>query len=1102
MFFPQLYTKTSYSLLQSTIRVTDYIQEAKKSGYSVLAITDQNVLYGVPEFYQTCIKEGIKPIIGAVISYSYEERPYDLLVYAKDTTGYQQLMQLSSKKMIQENLLLDDFNETDHLIFVIPTQHSIKNDFEVAKNFETHWQSVKSKVAPQDFYVGVSDTDSEQKWLDFLVKNNESLCALHPIASLREEELFALETMKHIKEGSQLPLEDLTQQQNKMGKGFLLSEKEVMTRFQEANLAKALEGAQRLANSISFEFQFHQKLLPHYPVPGNKTAGEYLDELCQTQLSKRLAQITPEYQERLTYELSVIHQMGFDDYFLIVWDVMAFTHQNNIVTGAGRGSAAGSLVAYILEITDVDPLKYDLLFERFLNPERYTMPDIDLDIPDNRREDVLNYVREKYGQYHMSQIATFGTMAAKMVLRDVARVFGLSQSEANRWSKAIPNQLKITLKEAYQASKNLVELVNANEKNQLLFKTAIILEGLPRHVSTHAAGVVISDKNLLELVPLQKGSDEAFLTQYTMNDVEAIGLLKMDFLGLRNLSIIDYTLKVIKKVEKKELPIKQIPLNDPQTLLLFQQGDTTGVFQFESAGIRNVLRRLGPENIEDIAAVNALYRPGPMQNIDTFIARKKGKEAINYPDDSLMPILKNTYGVIVYQEQIMQIATKMAGFSLGQSDILRRAISKKKKEVIDKEREHFVNGTIQQGYSREKAVEVYDYIERFANYGFNRSHAFAYSFVGFQMAYLKAHHPGAFFASLMNSVRHNTTKLKEYIAEARKKKLKLVAPSINQSYYGFELINKEEIRFGLTAIKGIRRDFIEDILKDRKENGAYQSVDQFLIRLDKRWLKLDLLQSLVAVGVFDELSPNRKQLMLDLEGKIQNVVYSGGSIDLLGIMALKEEEVADYPLEEKLKLEEEYLGVYLSGHPTEGYERLKMAKNIRLVTEIVAKQATCLLVMIKEIREIRTKKGELMAFVEGTDISGEIAITVFPKTYRQFRKLFEVNKVIFVQGRTEISNYNQELQLIGEVFSDPETLEKQYPDQTCFLRIKEEVDDPQTMKQLQGIFQKHPGYVPVVMYHEKDQRKVVLAEAYWVDASVNLKKQLAYLLQEENVVFK
>lgn len=1104
MFFPQLYTKTSYSLLQSTIRIQDYVQKAKALGYTVLGITDQDVLYGIPEFYQTCIKEGIKPIVGMLLTYTYESQAFDLLVYAKDGVGYQQLMKLSSKKMIQESLALSEFTESDHLIFVVPPQHSVVAEFNQTETFTAHWQALKEKVGRQDFYVGITESFSElpSGWVTFLAENNYSLCALQPIASLRQEELFALETMKHLRAGSQLSMEAINQQKIETKTGFLLAENEMIQRFNEAQLVDALEGAQRLVQSVSFEFQFHQKLLPHYPVPDQKSAGQYLDELCHAKLVERVEEITPEYQERLAYELSIIHQMGFDDYFLIVWDVMAFAHREKIVTGAGRGSAAGSLVAYILEITDVDPLQYDLLFERFLNPERYTMPDIDLDIPDNRREEVLNYVRAKYGQYHMAQIATFGTMAAKMVLRDVARVFGLSQSEANRWSKAIPNQLKITLPEAYRTSKPLVELVQLSEKNQLLFKTASILEGLPRHVSTHAAGVVISDKNLLDLVPLQKGSDEAFLTQYTMNDVEAIGLLKMDFLGLRNLSIIDYALKAIKKVEKKEIRLKQIPLNDPKTLFLFQQGDTTGVFQFESAGIRNVLRRLGPETIEDIAAVNALYRPGPMQNIDTFISRKKGKETIHYPDDSLMPILKNTYGVIVYQEQIMQIAAKMAGFSLGQSDILRRAISKKKKEVIDKEREHFVSGAVSQGYSKEKAVEVYDYIERFANYGFNRSHAFAYSFVGFQMAYLKAHHPGAFFVSLLNSVRHNTTKLKEYIAEARKKKLKLAAPSINQSYYGFELINPEEIRFGLTAIKGVRKDFIEDILKDRKENGAYQSVDQFLIRLDKRWLKLELIQSLVAVGVFDELAPNRKQLMLDLEGKIQNIIYSGGSLDLLGIMALKEEEVADYSLEEKLQLEEEYLGVYLSGHPTEGYERLKLAKKIRLITEVIPKQTVSVLVMIKNIREIRTKKGELMAFVEGTDISGEITITVFPKSYRQFRSLFELNKVIFVQGRTETSKYNQELQLIGENFADPVELEEQYQDQTCYLRIKEEFDDPQTMKQLQTIFQKHSGYIPVVMYHEKNQRKVVLAEAYWVDGSKSLKSQLAYLLQPENVVFK
>ncbi|MBF8807789.1 MAG: DNA polymerase III subunit alpha [Enterococcus lacertideformus] len=1104
MFFPQLYTKTSYSLLQITIKVQEYVQEAKKLGYTVLGITDQDVLYGVPEFYQTCVREGIKPLIGFLLTYTYEAQQFDLLVYAKDTIGYRQLMKLSSKKMIQEKLTLAEFTETDHLIFVVPPHRSVAAEFNLSDSFMTHWQLLKEKVAPQDFYMGMTATmiDQLSGWQQFLSENNVSLCALHPIKSLRQDELFALDTMKHIREGSQLSIEEINQQKVGTTTGFLLSEKEMIHRFKEAQLTNALEGAQRLAQSISFEFQFHQKLLPHYPVPEQKSASQYLDELCHTKLKERVASITSEYEERLAYELAIIHQMGFDDYFLIVWDVMAFAHRQKIITGAGRGSAAGSLVAYILEITDVDPLQYDLLFERFLNPERYTMPDIDLDIPDNRREEVLGYVREKYGQYHMAQIATFGTMAAKMALRDVARVFGLSQSEANRWSKAIPNQLKITLKEAYQTSKSLVELVNANEKNQLLFKTASILEGLPRHVSTHAAGVVISDKNLLELVPLQKGSDEAFLTQYTMNDLEAIGLLKMDFLGLRNLAIIDYALKAIKKVERKEIRLKDIPLNDPKTLLLFQQGDTAGVFQFESAGIRNVLRRLDPETIEDIAAVNALYRPGPMQNIDTFISRKKGKEKIDYPDDSLAPILKNTYGVIVYQEQIMQIAATMAGFSLGQSDILRRAISKKKKEVIDKEREHFVSGALDQGYTREKAIEVYDYIERFANYGFNRSHAFAYSFVGFQMAYLKAHYPGAFFVSLMNAVRHNTTKLKEYIAQARKKKLKLTAPSINQSSYGFELVNKEEIRFGLTAIKGVRKDFIAAILKDRKENGAYQSVDQFLIRLEKRWLKLELIQSLVAAGVFDELTPNRKQLMLDLEGKIQNIIYSGGSLDLLDIMALKEEEIIDYSLVEKLQLEEEYLGIYLSGHPTEGYDRLKLAQNIRLITEIVPKQKINILVMIKNIREIRTKKGELMAFVEGTDISGEIAITVFPKPYRQFRQLFELNKVIFVNGRTELSKYNQELQLIGEHFADPNVMEERYSEQTCYLRIQEELDTPNIMKQLQEILQKHSGYIPVVMYHEKDHRKIVLAEAYWVNGSKNLKEQLASLLQAENVVFK
>ena len=550
MFFPQLYTITSYSLLQSTIRIREYVQEAKKQGYTSLAITDKDVLYGAPEFYRICVEEEIQPIIGLHLSYTYEEKNYGLLAYAKDETGYQQLMKLSSRKMIQEKMALDDMIETDHLVFVVPATHSVSEAFNKEEHFFSHWQFLLENVFTKDFYIGLSENTPNQlpEWYQYVTKENYPLCALHPIASLQQEDLFALEVMKHIKEGSQMPLESLSAPLPSAN-GYLISEQEMIKRFEEAGLSQAVIGAQRLAESISFEFQFHQKLLPHYPVPQGKQAGEYLRELCYSQVEHRIVDYTKEYRERLDYELSVIHQMGFDDYFLIVWDVMAFAHRNKIVTGAGRGSAAGSLVAYVLEITDVDPLEYDLLFERFLNPERFTMPDIDLDIPDNRREEVLNYVREKYGQYHMAQIATFGTMAAKMVLRDAARVFGLSQSEANRWSKAIPNQLKITLTQAYKTSHQLVELVQASEKNQLLFKTAVILEGLPRHVSTHAAGVVISDKNLLELVPLQRGSDEAFLTQYTMNEVEAIGLLKMDFLGLRNLSIIDFTLKAVKRVE-------------------------------------------------------------------------------------------------------------------------------------------------------------------------------------------------------------------------------------------------------------------------------------------------------------------------------------------------------------------------------------------------------------------------------------------------------------------------------------------------------------------------------------------------------------------------
>lgn len=1110
MTFPQLHTQTAYTLLQSTIKLTEYVQEAKKLGYQTLGIADVNVMHGSLEFFQTCKKAGLNSVQGLTLTYRKKEseESQQIVLFAKNYLGYQNLMWLSSKRMITEkDFDLHEFPERyQHLYGVLPSTNQVRSSF--FKTPELASQELAELVTlfgKGNLYAGVSLEDipeNDPEWFGFLAEQGIPLLAFQMVCYLQPTDAFALKTLSHIQAGTifEENLNQLAVETN--GADFLRSEKEVRQAYNDLGLQLALDNAEKLAATCQFELPLHQKLLPSYPLTTEQTAGSYLKELCTAALSKRISSVTAVYQERLAYELEIIHTMGFDDYFLIVWDVMRYVHQQNIVTGAGRGSAAGSLVAYVLEITDVDPIKYNLLFERFLNPERYTMPDIDLDIPDNRRNEVLLYVREKYGAYHMAQIATFGTMAAKMVLRDVARTFALSQNEANLWAKAVPNSLKMTLTKAYQESKALVDLVNASEKNRLLFETALKLEGLPRHVSTHAAGVVISDQNLLPLVPLQVGSEDIFLTQFTMNDVETLGLLKMDFLGLRNLAIIDRTLQGIKRVFKKELILNQLPLDDPATLALFQKGETTGVFQFESSGIRNVLRKLEPNDIEDIAAVNALYRPGPMQNIDTFIRRKKGLEPIVYPDESLEPILSNTYGIIVYQEQIMQVAAKMAGYSLGQADILRRAISKKKKQVLDEERQNFVAGAKKQGYPEAKANEIYDYIEHFANYGFNRSHAFAYSFVGFYMGYLKVHYPAPFFNALLHSAGHTPTKVREYIGEAKRYQVTVAPPDINYSSYSFQLVDEKQIRFGLGAIKGIRRDFVKDIIEERQAGGPYRSFDQFLIRIPAKWLKIDTLTPLIAIGVFDQLHGNRRQLLYDLDGKIKNVLYSGGSMDLLGLMELKEEEMADFSLEEKLTEEEKYLGLYLSGHPTENYQKIQMAKQVSLVSQAVVNERGRFLLYLKSNREIRTKKGEQMAFLTGSDVSGEIDITVFPKLYRKIRQDFQLNTVYYVEGKVERSKYNQEIQLLAEEMEKAAELTTKISEQTCYLRITEKLEQPAILEKLKHILKEHPGHVPIVVFYQQSGKKIGLAAENWIDDSQTVKNQLSYLLGAENVVFK
>ncbi len=702
--------------------------------------------------------------------------------------------------------------------------------------------------------------------------------------------------------------------------------------------------------------------------------------------------------------------MGFDDYFLIIWDVIRHAHETGVTTGPGRGSAAGSLVAYVLNITDVDPLEYDLLFERFLNEERAQMPDIDLDIPDNRREEILEYVHQKYGHQKVAQIITFGTLAAKQAIRDVGRVFGLSTTELAEWSRAIPSVLHVSLKEALNQSQKLKNLISDSEVNKTLFETASKLEGLPRHYSTHAAGIVLSDEPLVDLVPLQSGSETMMMTQYAKDIVERVGLLKMDFLGLRNLGIMADALQTIKRQGYPAFNVQNVDLSDSATLAAFAKGDTNGVFQFESNGIKGVLKRLKPDSFELVAAVNALYRPGPMDNIDNFIKRKNGQEPVTYPDDSLKPILANTYGIIVYQEQVMQVASKMAGFSLGEADLLRRAMSKKKKATMDAMKEKFMAGAAKLGYSSAVAEKTFDYIDRFANYGFNRSHAVAYSKMAFEMAYLKVHYQTAFYAALLNSVMNNPAKTKVYLMEAKQHEVQVVSPDINQSSAYYQA-KDDQIRFGLASIKGVRRDFLRDLLEERREKGRFNSFYEFLMRIGSKWQKQELIENLIYAGVFDSLGANRAELINALPEFLSSVELSGGSLELFEELAPKVRPLPDLSLSEKLDKEEQVLGAYLSGHPVEEYRDLAKALNVTAVSDLFLNKPCTILVYVKRVKVIRTKRGDQMAFVTGEDLTGEISITIFPNTYRNLADWLTKEQVIVVRGKVE---KQREIQIVAD----------------------------------------------------------------------------------------
>ena len=1011
---------SSFTLLESPTKVKNLAENAKKKGYSAIALTDVNVTYGLVDFYKAAKDIGIKPLLGMQLRINGlidEANKYDLIVIAKDDQGYKNILRLSSAvNLLTENgekenvLTIEDLKKyLGHLILITPSNlHSeLKmlqtNNPKMGANYLRKLQALLPSSS--SMYLGVYADSAQQEYINYVrslaTQFNLPLTAVEDGQYLNRNEQFLRRTLQTIKTNTHL--ENIEQLAKQAGSHYLKNSEELQVNYRKFDIEDALTSAEEIGEICTAEIKFQDPQLPKFKQNKFPTSKEYLHALAQAGLAKRFNnQIPTKYQERLDYELQVINEMGFDDYFLIVWDVMNFAHSVNITTGPGRGSAAGSLVSYALRITEVDPIEYDLLFERFLNPARQQMPDIDLDIPDNRRDEVIKYMFEKYGMNHAAQILTFGTLAAKQVLKDVCRVFGLNKVETYRWLDAIPHTKgKITLAEAYQKSKELQLVVNTNDLSKILFATAEHLENLPRHYSIHAAGLVITDDSLAEIVGLQAGPLGIPVTQQTKSNVESLGLLKIDFLGLRNLTILGNIIAALR-ADGIDIDPNRIPLDDQETLALFQRGDTDAVFQFESDGIKRVLEQLHPDSFEDIVAVNALYRPGPMNNIDHFINRKHGKERVQYPDPSLKKILGTTYGVLVYQEQVMQTAQVLAGFSLGEADLLRRAMSKKNIDVIQHERAKFIEGAIKLGHKQKTAEKVYDYIAQFANYGFNRSHAVAYSKIAFWLAYFKVHYPGAFYLALLNSNMGNRNKIAQYLMQAQEAGIKILPPDIENSKGDFSLENGK-ILVGLKAIRGLRSDLLKQILEIKR---PIKSMTDFLWKIDNNLLSADAVENLIKAGTFDRLSPNRNELLKINKDLVESVKMAGSNLALFETLEPKVEEEKMPTAAEKSAMEVEAMGFSTGINPIIAVQKYARKYNAKRLQAFETNEQGIAVGKLMKVKPITTKKGDNMAFAVFSDTSGEKDFTIFPQVWEKVGENLKIGEIYLLQVRTQSDRFN------------------------------------------------------------------------------------------------
>ncbi|MDF2700177.1 MAG: dnaE [Haloplasmataceae bacterium] len=1007
--YTQLYTKTVYSLLKSSLKIEDYVKQAKQYNMKSLAITDEINVYGVFKFYQECLKNDIKPIIG--IHVIVEDSP--LVLIAKSNIGYKNILKIASLVQLDEHKLLsfDKLKENSlDLICIIITQNNafesllLNNRFDLIKNKLNKFVGLFN----DDLYLSIFPEVTQQiasvnqkvAYITSLIKIK--IVAINEVKYLNKEDHITLRYLEGIDKGEKINTNTINLFPSN---NYFLDNEQFFSSFNIYE--EAVKNTNGIADSCNVTIIFNELHLPKYRINEDVTSDEYLKLLCKKGLEKRLGteNIPLNYLERLKYELNVINNMNFNDYFLIVYDFVKYAKRHHISVGPGRGSAAGSLVSFVLGITNVDPIKYELLFERFLNPERISMPDIDLDFQDDRRDEVIKYVQSKYGTNHVAHILTFGTFAARSAIREVSKVMEISDTRINEIIDNINANLSI--EENIKDSQELQKIQEEFSEIKKLFTIAQAIEGIPRNTSTHAAGIIICDEDLSEISGLQPSIDEVLQTQFEAKDLETLGLLKMDFLGLRNLTAITEILSLIKNIYNIDIDLNNIPLNDAKTYRLIARGETTGLFQLESEGMRNVLRDINVSEFDDIVAVNALYRPGPMENIPHFIARKNKKEKIEYLHKDLIPILESTYGIIVYQEQIMQIAQKIANYSLGKADLLRRAVSKKQKDVLIREGEVFIQSAIKNGYDKNTASELYEYIVKFGDYGFNKSHSVAYALVSYQMAYLKANYLTPFMVILLSNVLGSESQTYKYIKDCKRYGIKILPLSINKSYNNY-VIENHNIRISFLVIKGIGYSTSEAILKERGQ-GIFKNYFDFIYRT-KNILKRNTFEALVMSGALDEFILTKKTMIenYDKVYDLSRFNQSGYFTDKLDYDHAEEE----YTLGELMKHEKSLLGFYLTTHPIRKYLD-EMKENPYILPSQTLKyvdQNIELIGFIENIKPTITKNKEEMASLIISDDLTSINAVIFPKSYQLLKNSLMIDRLFVI--KCKVQERNNKLQLI------------------------------------------------------------------------------------------